>query len=94
MHTEFRGWYCKHIARIEHWTAFDLSKTILFRFKVKWIHSAGEDNERISIVGYETGATNLTIEGVIQDDAGIYTCRKSDTLEHVYLNVIRESGIP
>lgn len=60
-----------------------------FRLKVKWLREGIENNERISFSSARrAGVATLTIQNVSRNDAGIYTCRKSDTLERFHLNVI------
>lgn len=56
---------------------------------MQWLRK--ENEERISYsLNHETGATNLTIQDVTRNDTGIYTCQKSEILEHFNLNVIGE----
>lgn len=56
---------------------------------MKWLRDGVENKERISLSsGRKAGVAILTVKNVSRNDAGIYTCRKSNTLEHFYLNVI------
>lgn len=60
-----------------------------FLLKVKWLREGVENNERISISSArKAGVATLTIQNVSRYDVGVYTCRKSNSLELFYLNVI------